>query len=281
MLLHSHSSTGRKATSQKFRLPCQSRVTNNETTKEWLTITKKLADKHPVLLGILDKKKDIVVKYGNVDTIQHEYTVSEALAVIPNMIKYYCVFSCKDNIELIGHKPTLCDASGHQQIGYIVMPYYPMKDLNGIEWKRSDFDNLRNIMTQACFAVLYAFEKFRFVHTDLHLYNVLIRKTQKQQLSYGTVVLPVTGYYAIIMDFERSMLPGHSVDMYRSLHRMLSLVPQLEKSDIVVSVDLRLLDTWMSENTIITPKTYQQIKSIIDNMTILYEISKRPPNPFI
>jgi serine/threonine protein kinase len=287
MEIEKSSTTILRASAFKFRLPCQSIVDKNKhpNTDKFLEIRERLSAYHPVLKGLLSKQnKQVVIKYGIESNIQKDYDASEKLASyrIPNMIKYYCIFECKERFETIGRKKYVCDLDGDTMVKYIVMPYYSEGDLYTYPWNRATLPILKNILTQACFAVLYAFEQCRFNHNDLHLSNILIRKTKKKELQYGDVTLPLYGYYAIVMDFEKSAFNKADYrDVIRTIHGILTRVTQLERSDMMLSVKIDPLNTWMSENVPITNTTYTVVKSIIDQIGIVYEKSKLPPNPFI
>jgi serine/threonine protein kinase len=267
--------TRRTSQSFKFRLPCQSK---------WLEIRKQLTIEHPVLHGILiEQNKDVVVKYGLVDLINKDYRISNELInhYVPNIIKYYCSFVCKDTLEHIPQQKYLCHPNGAENIGYLVMPYYSLGDLHNHCWKRETLNELKNILTQACFAVLYAFETCGFVHNDLHLFNILIRKTKKSSLHYGDVRLAIGTYYVIIMDFEKSTLQVESPrDAYFTIRNILNNATSLRKSNLALEVNVSLINRWMSGNTPITNHTYANVKDIIDTISILYEKDKVPPNPF-
>jgi hypothetical protein len=175
----------------------------------------------------------------------------------------------------------VCNPNGSNVFGYIVMPYYSLGDLHKQLWKRETLNQLKNILAQTSYAVLYAFETCGFVHNDLHLYNILIRKTKKKQLHYGDIGLDIDTYYAIIMDFEKSTLhQGNPRDAYYTIRDMINRVTSLENSDMALQADVSLLNRWMSDNTPITKETYSKIKGLIDHITILYERSKIPQNPF-
>jgi hypothetical protein len=83
------------------------------------------------------------------------------------------------------------------------------------------------------------------------------------------------------MDFEKSTFnKAYYRDVIRTIHGILTLATRLEKSDMMLSIKIDPLNTWMSENVPITNTTYAVVKSIIDQIGIVYEKSKLPPNPF-
>ena len=283
MELYKSSATSQINKSQKFVLPCQSRV-QSSNTKEWLQIQHKLVEKSPVLKAVLERSNNVVVKYGQPKIMHNEYSVSEALytSKVPNMIKYFCSFQCADDIANIVKKGYLCD--GGEDIAYIVMPYYSLGDMNKYVWNRENFGLLKNILTQVSFAILYASKTCRFVHNDLHMYNILLRKTKKTKLVYGDIDLPLQSLYAVVMDFEKSTVQlGTPREAYYTIRDILNRATSLDNSDMSLAIDVSDLNQLMSTNTSITTDTYTHVKFIIDNAIILYEKakSKLPPNPFL
>lgn len=289
MELSKSSATSQINKSQKFVLPCQSRVlskpcqSQSSNTKEWLHIQHKLVDKSPVLKAVLERSANVVVKYGPPETMRNEYMVSETLYKnrVPGMIKYYCSFQCADIIANVVQKGYLCD--GGETIAYIVMPYFSLGDMNKYIWNRENFGLLKNVLAQVCFAILYASQTCSFVHNDLHMYNILLRKTTKTKLVYGDIHLPIRSLCAIIMDFEKSTVHSSTYvdrEAYSTIRDILNRATSLDNSDMSLAIDVSLLNRWMSTNTSITSDTYNQVKHIIDDATILYEKSKLPPNPF-
>ena len=85
------------------------------------------------------------------------------------------------------------------------------------------------------------------------------------------------------MDFDKSKIniENKPRDAYYTIRGILNLVISLENSDIALKCDTYKIDSLMSSNAPITNDTYTQIKILIDNMIILYEKSKLPPNPFL
>lgn len=278
----------------KYKLRCSDRITTeNPTTQEWLVIKKQLVQRHPVLLGELVKQnKQIVVKFGTPEEINKDYTLAHTLKDIPNVIKYYCEFTCQDSHVLRSpvsgdleyqFRTFMCDGSG-LTISSIIMPFYPLGDMNSYRWTKATFSLLKNVLKQAATSLLYAYVQHNFIQRDMHLDNILLRKTKKSELVYGDITIKLDTYphqfYAIIMDFGKSgVAPNCQYLVYADIKRMFNLVASLANSDIVVRVNTKSISTLEIDNTPITRTVFETIWKVIDDMTIAYLVSERPPMP--
>jgi predicted unusual protein kinase regulating ubiquinone biosynthesis (AarF/ABC1/UbiB family) len=93
-------------------------------------------------------------------------------------------------------------------------------------WKIQDLQDLKNILIQATCALFSAFLDIGFVHLDLHLDNVLLRKTKKQEMHYKCIdkKIKTKGFYPIIMDFGRAKTSATLGEFKTSLLKMYSLL---------------------------------------------------------
>lgn len=280
---HNKQHTDADQQSFKFRLNCSDRITDtNKTTKEWLAIEKLLSRDHQVLLGdLLEKNKRVVVKFGTPEEIDKDYNHAKTLNKIPNIIKYFCQFTCNDSISKLQQqdyltRPFICDGKG-MQLGCLIMPYYSLGNINDIRWTRETFHILKNVLKQVCSSLLYAYEKHNFVHNDLHCMNILIRQTKKKTLNYGTVVLDLDIYYAVIVDFGLSYSSNNLTSLISSFHKLFVTVSQLDKSDIVVNVvNFYAYKDLFKDSSNITPALYKALWKIIDDLYIDDVKSERP-----
>lgn len=269
----------RSKTSVKFTLKCQEKITlDNPTTKDWLKIVEKL-DRN-VLKGILFRKQ-IVVKYDIPRKIIDDYNISEKLCKnnIPNYIKYICYFVCPDNVSDIATKQFLCKAAdvSNEILGFIVMPYYSLGSVGNQVWSSKDLNIYKSILKQICFASVYAFFEMNFVHKDLHLDNILLRKTKKETIFYGSVEVKTFGMYAIIMDFDRLKVNNTRIhELFDSLYKVCTLSATIgEKSDIVLDVInlTQLLLAFSSrENakSLTCSGIIQELEKVIESVSIRY-----------
>lgn len=53
---------------------------------------------------------------------------------------------------------------------------------------------------------MIAFKNHGFLHSDLHLDNILFKPTNKEDIDYGFIKIKTEGFKIIIMDFEMSFV---------------------------------------------------------------------------
>lgn len=232
----------------------------------------------------------VVVKYSAPADSLKDAAISERLAAaatatatgLPNFIIYHRSFDCTEHDHDVPAAVRRHWADG-SDIRAIVMPYYPLGNINAYKWTRDLFDVYKNIIKQTCFAVLYAFERHGFRHNDLHFDNILIKPTTKTELVYDFGVrLPLLGKYAILMDYDRSAFiaekdrEAERAKLYKEIKNVL-LLALTEKRAATVSfrVDDRTMAGRMylynigqfeSRNPPITADVYRQIASYVDQI---------------
>lgn len=218
------SSNSNNANSGKYLISCQEKITpENPTTKEWLEILKQLKptnfkDKNKVLLGILEKRKNVVIKISDSDRIFHEYYIGDVLKKhnVPGFIEYICKFQCADKYKKYPDptSTSLCTGPG-DDMKVIVMPYYSHGNLKLYKWKPENYHVLKTSILHVVLSLLQAYETSHIIHNDIHLQNVLIAPTTKKSITYTiegqAVELPTYGLRTIIMDFENAF---HIPDNY-------------------------------------------------------------------
>jgi serine/threonine protein kinase len=203
--------------SGKYYISCQNKISHSTpTTAEWLDILNQLKptnfkDKNKVLLGILQKRRNVVIKISDSDRIFHEYYIGEILQKynIPGFIKYICKFNCNDDYTQYPQKSqtSLCYGPG-DQMKVIIMPYYSYGNLKLYTWKPDNYNILKTCILHIILSLLQAYNIAHIIHNDIHLQNVLLAHTTKKSITYNiddsTIELPTYGIKTIIMDFENS-----------------------------------------------------------------------------
>lgn len=262
-------------------------------TGEWLWIDKLLhqsSDETGVLLGnLMIPNKRVVLKFGKPSALRHEYSVGEKLQTIPNFMRYYCFFTCNERATDLfrrnyGAHSRICEKPGDQLV-LSMMPYYSLGPISRHRWDRTNLPNLKAVVKQVVTALLVSYRDLGFVHGDMHLDNILLRATQKRGLVYATDLrINTLGMYAIIMDFEKSSVNDERDQPWRAYDctsRLLHLVASMdENSDMALEFNTGYMTSLVSKNTPITNDIIRTIWDVVDNMSIRYEKSKLPPNPF-
>lgn len=217
-------STG-NTSSIKYLLNCQEKIDTGDDN--WLKIVKKIQD-NDILIGKMTVK-NVVVKFGQNKPIQKEYEISKNIYEhsIPNFIKFYCTFHCIEDltkfkkIETIEQSIKLCSKTG-VKTWFVLMPYYQIGSVMNYRWNASNYPMLINIIQQVVLALYEAYITTGFVHMDLHLGNILLKKTKKKELFYTNTKnkINLIGYEAILMDFELSNLDKDEKEFVNSLYKM-------------------------------------------------------------
>jgi serine/threonine protein kinase len=262
-------------------------TTDITPTKEWLLVERYLSSKqYNVLLGSLRniQYKNVIIKFGEVADMNKEYTLSKLAYEhnVPNFIKFICAFTCEDDIENIKTRDFtihnyICKNKG-DSLGVIIMPYYHFGSLNNYRWTKDNFHILKSTLRQVVYSILFAFEKFGFVHGDLHLDNIILRNTNKKTIEYESRSLHTNGLYALIMDFGLSSSNVQNTrQIYLDLKRVFSLVYSMNNSDIILDCNSALLLSLSGDCTMISQSVYDALDNIIDNITIIYAKSEKPP----
>jgi serine/threonine protein kinase len=179
-----------------------------------------------------------------------EYLIGELLYNhhLSGFIQYICIFKCYDdtakkapkitqiqpskpyNIPINAHRsfaPTAflrmrprlqrshissCDAEPTNQNlkDVLVMPYITEGSLENYHWTNSNIAIYKNLIIHIFLSLATAYYHVKLIHGDLHLGNILIKKTKLTTINYqlsneeDTIIVPTMGYKIVIMDFEKS-----------------------------------------------------------------------------
>jgi thiamine kinase-like enzyme len=189
---------------QKYEiLSCQKSIDSNKNTKKFIDLKEIIKDNKnnlKIFDAILFKTTKIVVKISTSDTILKEYQISHMLSDINGFIKYLCYFSCNNKIDKIISNSSICAAEG-EPIKILLMKKYELGDIKNYNWNLDNFFILKILIKQIFIALLDAFNKYGFLHNDVHFGNFLIKKTNKE-------------YQVIIMDFENSLFDCTKNNIY-------------------------------------------------------------------
>lgn len=203
-------------TNKYYVTACNDKITESSpNTNEWLTVESKLKDTNNrdlnrILLGELEKRKDVIIKISSVETLYKEYTIGKSLEDIPGFMKFICFFKCKGDYKDYPKKDTkgLCDGVG-TTMSVLVMPYFKMGSIRNYNWTKDSYESLKSCIIQIICSLMQAYELKRVIHNDMHLDNVLIKKTTRETIEYtlnGKLIsIPTNGLIISIMDFEQSL----------------------------------------------------------------------------
>ena len=263
----------------KYRINCQERVNSESDTSDWLQILSKIEHDSPgykLFKGLLEKKNPIVVKIGP-PILQKEFEYGDLLEELglPTFIRFYCIFNCLDNFNSITNSTkSLCKKEGYK-ITVLVMPNIKLGSIGSYPWTRENFPMLKNIVKHCILSLFYAYEKLHFLHRDFHLGNILLKKTQRTEITYGDISLETFGYIPVIMDFDKSILQEGVPFVYDDIIHFIGLLhssmPDIRLDSYTI---VQTLTKFIKTNTPITHIIISQLLNEIDNFTIRYFTSE-------
>jgi hypothetical protein len=227
---------------------------------------------------ITKKYRNIVIKIGKVNkTIEKEYQTGKILenANMIGFINFMCIFNCYDdtfeNIKKNKLK-TICNGekTDDQKKTVLIMPFIKDGSIKNFNWSTNNFDILKSVLQQIVMSVLTAYEICGFLHNDLHLDNVLLKKTKKDIIVYEKAGIKTYGYKIVIMDFDRSFIhvdiktgiEFYWLNLYNVLSRVNSDLEKPNGNKIIMNNMTKI--TTFIENQRINKKSHQNAIKLLD-----------------
>jgi serine/threonine protein kinase len=279
-------SAQRSNSSYKVNIDCQTKVKEgNPETRDWLELTEKFDHRSPdyaIFKGLLEKRHRIVAKIAFTGHNQ-EFEVAKQLEGLhlPTLLNYFCRFECLDDRGSLNYsKRYLCKKTG-DRIHVIIMPYVDGGQIDSHKWNRGNFDELKLVMKHIVYTLLYAAQDMGFIHNDLHVGNVLLKKTQRKEISYGGLgSLKVEGYMPVIMDYDKAYFSKeNNWIVYKDLNRLFSLFA----SELPIVLDTGVIQDSLS--ALLSRKIEPSVEVCkglckdVDRITIRFAKSELPPMP--
>jgi hypothetical protein len=162
----------------------------------------------------MKKNKNIVIKIAHKTKTNHkEYSISEKLQNIQGFIKYICLFNCYDDtynyISINKQLPSkICNAEniGENDNNVLIAPYINGGSIRNYAWNMTNIHILKSLLNQCIISLMYAYVKHGFLHNDLHLDNILLKRTKMEKVHYEGIDIVTNGYKVVIMDFDKSFI---------------------------------------------------------------------------
>ena len=135
-----------------------------------------------------------VLKIGSNETITKEWEISRKLSTIHGFITY-----------------TMIKSNGENSI--LVMPHFNNGSICDYKWV-NNIQQLKSCLKQIVCSMLIAFKQFGFVHSKLHIGNVLVKDTTEQNIVYPEIGIefPSNGIQICIMDFYHACIGAKKDD---------------------------------------------------------------------
>ena len=196
---------GINRTSKKYFLDCNTKISGNTNTREWLII-KNIILNQKVMEGLLDNNMKVVIKINTKENIDKEYNINKQLENFKGFVRYICKFSCKDDLNKYKHddgswNEGFCDPNGKDKTNTIVMPYYKLGNIRQYPWNKDTFDIFKKLIKNVVKILIYTNKEIGFLHNDLHLDNIMITNNCKVR----------------IIDFELSTINEDDKSNYKKL----------------------------------------------------------------
>ena len=286
------SSLTRSPNFHKYYISCSGRITETTPTSEsWLRILKLIKtdisdiDKSRILLGYLDKYGEIVVKIGDAESIEYEYTNSTRIYFLKGFVKYICYFSCNDNFRDIpsSDRNTLCKGPGGS-MGVILMPYFILGSIAKYSWTNHTILQFHSCLKHSFLSILVLFYKANLIHGDFHPGNVLLKTIKQTDISYiipeiGEYIIKTNGMRTWIMDYENMQYANYSNkdktvqsfnDFYYDIQKFFMLLYNTIKT--IDNRTISPINSFISNrginSTYLTKKDIDTILSMIDNIQL-------------
>lgn len=272
-----------KSNSYKFKLSCQERITEQTpTTIEWLKLMEQFnheSENVKIFQALLESNKKVVVKVGYTRNANNEYDIGKLLQhdlKLSTIMPFYCKFSCMDSFKsiggigvdgLCGTKPSHVD-----NITVIVMPFCSLGRMDIFKWNRTNVDVYKSVLKHVVCSLLYAFESCKFNHNDLHMGNILLKKTKKTSIQYGDRkhLLIHGGLIPVLMDFERSQTSDSTLLLFSDIGRFLNLAG----TEIDVKLDMNNSILKQCAKNQVTQHTYDVLCDYIDTRPVKFLTSE-------
>ena len=212
VFLHKNRSSSISSITSKYYVKCDAVDTANRIEIVKLLQRQKDEDSR-VLLAYLEQnhsKVNIVVKMGRENTtIRKEYSISEHLhkTKCAGFIKFICIFECYDD----NSSDKICQGTPEQNTkkDVLIMKYFNEGSVKNHSWSNTNFHILRSILIQVIYSLVVAYHKTGFIHNDLHLDNILIKRTTRThsiyQIDSRIIETETNNYTCVIMDFENCL----------------------------------------------------------------------------
>jgi hypothetical protein len=286
-LLPHQNSKNKARSSTKLKINCKERV--GSATVDWLELTRMFdhtSSDFKIYTGLLDKRMHIVAKIG-LSKLDEEYSVGQQLDALglPTFMSFHCIFKCMDKFSKLAKiTKTICGESG-DNITVLLMPYLSEGRIDEWKWDRGNFAVMKNVIKHVCLTLLYSYMKLNFLHMDLHLGNVLLRKTTRGMLTYGDYGdCEVLGLIPVIMDFEKSRFAAaeqqeQQRQVYMDIDNFIGLMSNSCNVKFNCAAVKDALKKLILNNTAITTVICKDICVGVDKIEITYIVSELKPMP--
>ena len=146
------------------------------------------------------KKSKFIVKITSSDnnTNKRDYYIYNKVKSIKGFIKHYCIYNCLED--------DTCKNLYHKDNYIIISKYYNNSSIKNFKWKADNIYILKSLIKQILISLMEAYNKYGFIHKNIHLDNYLIKSTKKEYIEYKDINIKSEGYKVAISDFDLSII---------------------------------------------------------------------------
>jgi hypothetical protein len=192
-----------------------SKISPLNNDKQYIIPTKKwLKPIEPLILDDINTSglimiADFIEKEKRDDIIE----INKIIKDMPNFVKTYCSFSCLETFDALDTKYDKINSFCNAKADFITIEIM-RKYINKLE-----LSEVINILKQLLLAQLYIFNKTGFLHNDIHLGNILVKKSKEDiTLNYKINIIDnnipinkhriniITNFLPLISDFDRASI---------------------------------------------------------------------------
>jgi serine/threonine protein kinase len=206
---------------------CQNKINNEINSKnQWLyfmEIIQNIKGKEIITLkGIIDKKKQVVLKIQNFELGKKEFDIQKKISNCSGFIKFYCHFNCNINPKFYngsyikGNKieNKLCNSKGNK-MWINIMQYYSNGSLED-KLSTLNYDELFTIVKNVINNYFKAYVQDNFIHGDFEPKNIILNDNNEP----------------LIIDFENSNFTGNIMSFWRDLDRFFYIIQRCINFDL-------------------------------------------------
>jgi len=201
---------------RKYYVNCDE-VTEDPNSLELNTLFQYKDDTHVIqatvkkYLNLPEFNNEIVIKMAKSNkTIAKEYDIGKTIQYIPGFVRFICMFQCYDNNSADRLPRQICRSpvkNDETKKLVILMPYYQLGSIKNYPWKVEETRILKSLLKQIVASTYTAFKTKGFLHSDLHLDNILITESADSMIIYALdIMISTEGYKIVITDFELSFV---------------------------------------------------------------------------
>lgn len=246
----------KSSTSFKYKLDCIEILKDTlQSTNEWLAIVNNIAAHQ-------NQNRHVVIKIGQVDA---EYIIGQQLHTcnLETLLSFIGIETSNNN-----------NSNNNNNNSILVLPFLKHGSIQEFKGSRDNIHIYKNLLKHVVCTLLYAFETCGFNHSSVHMNNILLKKTTRENIQYGDrITIPIIGdFIPVLMDYERSSFSNSLTILYQDIGRFFNFAGM--EIDVNLNLDKSILDMYIVNQIAVTKQTYVDFCNHIETREIEYVLSE-------